>query len=89
MVLVPVSIHPLAVSYLFGNIAYINLQDKYYIYWYGGFVFLSVYALTELMDRNKYAPVWEVLRCALGLWFIYDQETGLAWASGLHLQSLF
>lgn len=63
----------LAVSYLFGNIAYINLQDKYYIYWYGGFVFLSVYALTELMDRNKYAPVWEVLRCALGLWFIYDQ----------------
>lgn len=63
----------LTVSYLFGNIAYINSQDKYYIYWYGAFVFLSVYALTELMDRNKYAMIWEVLRCGLGLWFIYNQ----------------
>lgn len=61
------------VAYLFGNIAYINSQDEYYIYWYGAFVFLSVYALTELMDRNRYAMIWEVLRSGLGLWFVYKQ----------------
>jgi hypothetical protein len=26
------------------------------------------------MDRNRYAIVWEVLRCGLGLWFLYDQQ---------------
>ena len=40
----------LFISYLFGSIAYINSLDSSYIYWYGAFVFLSVYALTEL-DR--------------------------------------
>lgn len=63
-----------AVSYLFGNIAYINSLDETYIYWYGGFVFLSVYALTELMDRNRFAIAWELLRCGLGLYFIYSQN---------------
>ena len=64
----------LSISYLFGNIAYINSLDGSYIYWYGGFVFLSVYALTDLMDRNKYAIIWEVLRSGLGLYFIYSQN---------------
>jgi len=63
----------LSVSYLFGQIAYINSLDKTYIYWYGAFTFLSVYALTELMDRNRYALIWEVLRCGLGCWFLYEQ----------------
>ena len=63
----------LSVSYLFGQIAYINSIDSSYIYWYGAFTFLSVYALTELMDRNRYAIVWEILRCGLGLYFIYTQ----------------
>ncbi|MBI3138686.1 MAG: sterol desaturase family protein [Sphingobacteriales bacterium] len=64
----------LFISYLFGNIAYINNIDPSYIYWYGGFVFLSVYALTELMDRNPQAIYWEVLRCAFGFYFIYRQD---------------
>lgn len=64
----------LSVSYLFGNIAYINSLDSSYIYWYGAFVFLSVYSLTELMDRNKYAMIWEILRGGLGLYFIYEQH---------------
>lgn len=64
----------LFVSYLFGNIAPINTLDKNYIFWYGGFIFLSVYALTELMDRNQYAIVWEALRCGLGLYFLYTQD---------------
>jgi len=63
----------LTVSYLFGQIAYINSIDNSYIYWYGAFVFLSVYALTELMDRSRYAIIWEVLRSGLGLYFIWEQ----------------
>ncbi|MBN8685579.1 MAG: sterol desaturase family protein [Chitinophagales bacterium] len=63
----------LSISYLFGNIAYINSIDGSYIYWYGAFVFLTVYALTELMDRNSNAMIWEVLRCGLGCWFLYQQ----------------
>ncbi|HTD94347.1 MAG TPA: sterol desaturase family protein [Chitinophagaceae bacterium] len=64
----------LFVSYLFGNIASINQLDKYFIYWYGAFIFLSIYALTELMDRNPYAIVWEVMRCVFGLAFLYRQD---------------
>lgn len=64
----------LAISYLFGNIAYINSIDGSYIYWYGTFVFLSVYALTELMDRNPAAMIWEILRSGLGLYFLYQQQ---------------
>ena len=64
----------LAISYLFGNIAYINSIDSSYIYWYGAFVFLSVYALTELMDRNPAAMIWEIIRSALGLYFLYQQQ---------------
>ncbi len=64
----------LFVSYLFGNIAPINTLDKNYIFWYGGFIFLSVYALTELMDRNQYAIIWEAFRCGLGLYFLYTQN---------------
>lgn len=63
----------LSITYLFGNIAYINSQDSAFIYWYGAFVFLSVYALTELMDRNPYTIIWELFRSGLGMYFLYDQ----------------
>lgn len=62
------------IAYLFGNIAYINSLDEYYIYWYGAFVFLTVYALTDLMDRNRSAIIGEVLRSGLGLYFLYQQD---------------
>ena len=61
------------IAYLFGQIAYINSLNDYYIYWYGAFTFLSVYALTDLMDRIRSALFIEVLRCGLGLWFLWDQ----------------
>ena len=64
----------LFVSYMFGNIALINSLDKSYIFWYGGFIFLTVYALTDLMDRNLYAIIWEAIRCGLGLYFLYQQD---------------
>ena len=45
---------------------------------YGAFVFLSVYALTELMDRNPYAIFWEALKniCALAMIFYYGDWFG-------------
>jgi alkylglycerol monooxygenase len=64
----------LFVSYMFGNIALINGLNTYYIFWYGGFLFLSVYALTDLMDRNASAIVWECIRCSIGLSFLFDQN---------------
>ncbi|MEO7394178.1 MAG: sterol desaturase family protein [Chitinophagaceae bacterium] len=64
----------LFVSYMFGNIALLNSLDKTYIIWYGVFLFLSVYALTDMMDRNQYAIVWEAIRSGLGLGFLYMQD---------------
>lgn len=42
---------------------------------YGAFVFLSVYAFTELMDRNKYAIFWEGFKNIFGILIIYKQGT--------------
>ena len=64
----------LFISYLFGNIADINRLDGSYIYLYGGFIFLSVYALTELMDRNPYSIIWEAIKNIFGIAFIYKQS---------------
>jgi len=54
----------LLVSYLFYDIARIGSP---YIFIYGGFIFLLVYAFTELMDRNPYALVWELLKNIMGI----------------------
>lgn len=64
----------LFISYLFGNIADINRNDSTHIFWYGGFVFVMVYALTDLMDRNRTAILFEAIKCLLGLYFIYTQN---------------
>ncbi len=67
-----ITITLLFISYLFGNIAGINALNSSYIYIYGLFVFLSVYAYTELMDRNKYAAVWEIIKNIFGLAVIFQ-----------------
>jgi len=54
----------LLISYCFGNIAVIGSPD---IFIYGGFIFLQVYAFTELMDRNKYAWIWEIFKFVFGI----------------------
>lgn len=64
----------LFISYLFGTIAQVNALDSSYIFWYGGFVFVMIYALTDLMDRNKTAMLFEGIKCLLGLYFIYTQK---------------
>lgn len=58
----------LFVSYLFGNIAMIGKPG---IFVYGGFIFLFVYALSELMDNNKFALGWEFLKCTVAFVIIY------------------
>lgn len=54
----------LFVSYLFGNIALVGNPG---IFIYGAFIFLFVYAFTELMDRNEYAFIWEFIKCTAGI----------------------
>ena len=49
----------LIVSYLFGNVANIGLTNMMY---YGLFIFAQVYALTEFMDRNPRAMIYEVVK---------------------------
>ena len=53
----------LTVSYLFSNIATIGSPDMFI---YGGFIFLFVYAFTEMMDGSRYAFVWALLCSAVG-----------------------
>jgi sterol desaturase/sphingolipid hydroxylase (fatty acid hydroxylase superfamily) len=80
---VQLAITLLFISYLFGNIAAIGSPNMFI---YGAFVFLQVYAFTELMDRSKYAWIWEMLKTIFGLsiliqsndWFGLSQYTSLA-----------
>jgi sterol desaturase/sphingolipid hydroxylase (fatty acid hydroxylase superfamily) len=58
----------LFISYLFANIARIGSPQ---IYYYGGFVFVFVYAFTDMLDRRRYAFVWETLKTITGIGLIY------------------
>lgn len=57
----------LIISYLFGNIAEIGAPGMFI---YGGYVFLAVYAMTELMDKNPMAWFWEVLKSGFGIFIV-------------------
>ena len=59
------------IFYLLGHIADIGVPG---IFLYGGFMGLSVYALTDLMDRNRSALIFEVLKNYLGLTILYRQQ---------------
>jgi sterol desaturase/sphingolipid hydroxylase (fatty acid hydroxylase superfamily) len=61
----------LLVSYLFGNIAKIGSPG---MFWYGAIIFFSIYAYTELLDRNKYAILWEFIKNSLALSIIFIQK---------------
>lgn len=61
-------------SYMFGNISLFNGLDKTYIIWYAVFIFLSVYSLTDLMDRNASALYCECVRSGLGIYFLITQK---------------
>ena len=59
----------LFVMYMFGNLASIGSPG---IFIYGAFVFLSVNAYTELMDRNRYAIWWEGMKNLFGLLLVLN-----------------
>jgi alkylglycerol monooxygenase len=61
----------LFISYLFGNIASIGIPG---VFLYGLFVFLMVYAFTDLMDKNKSAIFWETTKNLTGLIILYMQN---------------
>jgi hypothetical protein len=58
-------------SWLLGNVADIGSPG---IFWYGAFFMLSVYASTDLMDRNRYAIVPELLKMSLGFYLLHTQQ---------------
>lgn len=58
----------LLITWLFGNIAAIGSPAMFV---YGAFVFVYVYAFTELMNRNKYALLWEFASCIFGIGIIF------------------
>jgi hypothetical protein len=60
----------LIVSYLFGNVAMIKQLGIMNLFIYGGFIYLQVYALTDFMDRGKYAWYLEVLKNVACIYFI-------------------
>jgi alkylglycerol monooxygenase len=57
------------ICYLFANIASIGTPGMFY---YGAFIFLYVYAYTELMDGNKMAWLWEAGKAVLGIAIIFQ-----------------
>ena len=70
----------LMVLHLIANLAQIGSPD---IFWYGTFIFLSIFSYTEFLDRRKSVVWWEVLRAALG-YFLLAQTDGWFGAAGLH-----
>jgi alkylglycerol monooxygenase len=58
----------LLVSFFYARVAQIGTPN---IFYYGIFVFLSVYSFTELMDRNENSFYFEVLKNIFGLYLIY------------------
>ncbi len=57
-------------SYFFAHIAGIGSPG---IFIYGGFLFLQVYAFTDLADRNRSAIIWELIKNMVGAAIIYRQ----------------
>ena len=58
----------LSLCYFFAHIAQIGSPG---IFIYGGFIFLFVYAFTELMDGNSYSWIWELSKNLFGLGILY------------------
>lgn len=71
----------LLISYFFGHIAEIGSPAMFV---YGAFMFLYIYAYTELMDKNPNAWLWQLASSASGVgilyyykdWFGINQQLG-------------
>ncbi len=58
-------------AHFFGNLAAIGSPD---IFLYGLFLFVSVYSMAELADKNPQAILFDLLRVALGFAILYVQQ---------------
>jgi len=58
----------LTLSYFFAHIAQMGTPGMFI---YGGFIFLYVYAFTELLDRNPNSWIWELAKAIFGLGILY------------------
>lgn len=58
-------------AHFFGSIAAIGSPG---IFWYGLFIFLSVYSLTELMDGHPRSWIYEAWRVGFGFYFLVVQK---------------
>lgn len=58
-------------GWLLGNVAAIGSPG---IFWYGAFFMICIYASTDLMDRNRYAMVPELLKLSMGMYLLYSQQ---------------
>jgi alkylglycerol monooxygenase len=61
----------IVVLYFFKNIASIGIPGLFY---YGFFIFITVYSFTELMDKSRWAFGWEFFRCTVGSALILGQN---------------
>jgi sterol desaturase/sphingolipid hydroxylase (fatty acid hydroxylase superfamily) len=61
----------LLIAYLFGNIAAIGAPAMFF---YGIYIFMQVYAYTELMDLNPKAWVAEVIKNAWGVYLLWSSS---------------
>jgi hypothetical protein len=59
------------ITWLLGNVAAIGTPG---IFLYGAFIFLFVYALTDLMDRNRTAFLWEAIKALFAGYLLYSQQ---------------
>lgn len=66
---VQLSVLLLTTSYLFANLAAIGSPGMFI---YGLFIFLSVFSYTELMDKNRFALLWEIIKNLVGFFVIYS-----------------
>jgi alkylglycerol monooxygenase len=57
--------------HLYGNIARIGVLGSFS---YAFFIIISIYSLTELMDKHRLSWVWEILRCVFGFSLLYTQK---------------
>ncbi len=64
-----ISILLLFISYLFGNIATIGSPGMFF---YGAFVYVYVYAFTDLMDEHTTAWYWETGKSVFGFILLYQ-----------------
>ena len=58
----------LITSYLLSHITTIGIPNMFF---YGGFIFIYVYALTDLMDGNASAVFWEILKACYGIAILF------------------